>query len=79
MSMSRIGTNQVQPTTTTYSSQAVSNKVGGGGRDADGQWHSAVSTQLQPVPSCARHVPRSSRAIMITLAGKWLALATVSR
>lgn len=32
MSMSRIGPNQVQPTTATYSSQAVSNKVGGGGR-----------------------------------------------
>lgn len=31
MSISRIGPNQVQPTTITYSSQAVSNKVGGGG------------------------------------------------
>lgn len=34
MSMSRIGTNQVQPTTTIYSSQAVSNKAGAGGRVA---------------------------------------------
>lgn len=34
MSISRIGVNQVQATTTTYPSQAVSNKIGAGGRSS---------------------------------------------